>query len=400
MSTTLIALFLSLMVSGVSNLYSTYLTVSGSALCCVMFFVACVLRSNSRLHLVLLVAAVTMCLLCLMSSESNVSRVFSTVDILLCYAALVGLCATTEDLGPFCRRLMLFSYLIPVAIVLGQTLRNGTIQSWKIGGLGMSPNYIAAHINMTLPLLVAYASTAKPVMRNIIWLSILCGAFAVICVGSRNGIGTLAGMIVLFGLFNHKRTAIFTAAVIVLILIFADEIMQNQHVYQLLARFRLVGFEAKTTRTMIWSISFRYIEAAPWLGIGPGGSEKALTIIDINHAHNNVIQIALECGIPAALLYVFINARLLLIPGLGLLSTRTAFLASLPVVAYFMVSLTDNTIHHPETTLLLVACIHEARRVLLGAEPEQQAVRSTAPLTRVASPSTPPKVPAFSRSTL
>jgi O-antigen ligase len=348
---------------------STYFTVAASALASMGFFGACLLRSNSRWYLAILIAAILMCIICLCSSEYHLSPVNSTIDILLCYSALIGLSAMTADLGSFCRRLMIFSFIIPVVIVLAETAKNGGIEAWKIGGLGMSPNYMAAHINMTLPLLVAYAAQAQGMARRCLWATVLLGAFAVICIGSRNGIGTLAIMLVMFCLFNNKRTAVFTCIILALILLCSDELMQNPYINHLLARFRLVGFEAKTSRTVIWSISAQYIQASPWIGIGPGGSERVLRVIDINHAHNNVIQIALESGIPVALLYTVIISLLLLIPARGLFRTRRAFLAGLPVIAYFMVSLTDNTIHHPETTLLLIACVHEARRVMLVSRP-------------------------------
>jgi hypothetical protein len=376
MSITLAALFFALMVSGVTNLMSTYFTVAASALTCVGFFGACMLRTNSRWYLSILVASAMMGIVCLCSSEHHLSPVNSTIDILLCYSALVGLSAMTPDLGAFCRRLMIFSFMIPAVIVLAETAKNGTIQSWKIGGLGMSPNYMAAHINMGLPLLVAYAAQARGMIRYSLWGVIVCGACAVICVGSRNGIGTLLLMIILFSLFNNKKTAILTCVIMAAILMHSDEIIQHPVIYQMLTKVRLVGYEAQTSRSVIWGISSQYIQASPWIGIGPGGSEKVLRVIDINHAHNNVIQIALESGIPVALLYVWISIRLLMIPAQGLFSTRWAFLAGLPVVAYFMVSLTDNTIHHPETTLLLVACVHEARRVMLSARPVRPEKRS------------------------
>jgi len=364
MSITVTALFLSLMASGVTNLMSTYFTVAASALASMCFFGSCMLRTNARWHLSILFATILMCIICLLSSEYHLSPVNSTIDILLCYSSLIGLAAMTPDLGSFCRRLMVFSFVIPVVIVLAETAKNGGIEAWKIGGLGMSPNYMAAHINMTLPLLVAYAAQAQGMVRRYLWTAILLGAFAVFCIGSRNGIGTLVMMLLMFCLFNNKKTAVITCVFLALILMRSDDIIQNPYVNHLLAKFRLVGFEAKTSRSVIWSISAQYIQASPWIGIGPGGSEKVLRVIDINHAHNNVIQIALESGIPVALLYTVIICLLLLIPARGLFRTRRAFLAGLPVIAYFMVSLTDNTIHHPETTLLLVACVHEARRVM------------------------------------
>lgn len=126
---------------------------------CICFFGLCMLRPNARWHLSILFAAILMCIVCLLSSEHHLSPVNATIDILLCYSSLIGLAAMSPDLGSFCRRLMIFSFIIPVVIVLVQTAQNGKIAAWSIGGLGMSPNYMAAHINMTLPLLIAYSTS-------------------------------------------------------------------------------------------------------------------------------------------------------------------------------------------------------------------------------------------------
>lgn len=397
MSITVTALFLALMVSGVTNLMSTYFTVAASAVAGMCFFGSCLLRSSGQLYPSILIASIVMCIICLVSSEDQLSPVNSTIDILLCYSSLIGLAAMTPDLGAFCRRLMIFSFIIPVVIVIAQTANNGEIGAWKIGGLGMSPNYMAGHINMTLPLLIAYAAQAQGVYRRFLWTAILLGAFAVFCIGSRNGIGTLVMMLVMFCLFNNKKTGVITCVVLALILMRSDEIIQNPYINHLLAKFRLVGFEATTSRSLIWSISAQYIQTSPWIGIGPGGSERILRVIDTNHAHNNVVQIALECGIPASLLYVGIMCLLLLIPARGLFRTRRTFLAGLPIIAYFMVSLTDNTIHHPETTLLLVACVHEGRRVTLASQLGLDEREFDTMPVRGVHRTAPLKVPAMSR---
>lgn len=103
---------------------------------------------------------------------------------------------------------------------------------------------------------------------------------------------------------------------------------------------------------------------SPWFGVGPGKAGDILAVIDVKHAHSNYVQIALECGLPAALIFCLIMGMLLKLPAIAILKNREAFILSLSVVGYFLYSLTDNPIHHPQATLLLVVCVHEARRVL------------------------------------
>jgi hypothetical protein len=76
------------------------------------------------------------------------------------------------------------------------------------------------------------------------------------------------------------------------------------------------------------------------------------------------VQVALESGIPAAIIAIVLFFALLQIPAVALIRNRDAFICSLSIVAYFLISLTDNPIHHPQTTLLLVVCVNEARQAL------------------------------------
>ena len=71
-------------------------------------------------------------------------------------------------------------------------------------------------------------------------------------------------------------------------------------VHQMLVKMRLVGFEPTAPRSLIWRISWDHIVANPLLGVGPGEPRKFLAVLDINHAHNNIVQVAIETGLPSA----------------------------------------------------------------------------------------------------
>lgn len=361
MSLTVAALIASLLVTGLTSLASHQVTLIGGAAASLLFGFLGVLNSNGRLHLVFLFGPLLLCGLCLISTESNIAPGSSAIHILASYAALAGLAASSADFSRFSRQLIGFTFLIQVSWVLVQTAWAGRLAAWTVSAAGSGGNLVAAQINMTLPLVVVLALQSEGAKRQLLWLTAMTGGLAVICVMSRNGIGTLLIMGTLIALFNRKTTALLTCSAISLVIVFLNELLQLGLVRAMLIRFRFLKFKADNSRTLIWEICSEHIHEAPWLGIGPGSSDRVLAMLGINHAHNNVIQVALESGIPAAMVAVLLFGCLLHLPAVALLRDRSAFVLSMPIVAYFLISLTDNPIHHPQATLLLIACVNEAR---------------------------------------
>lgn len=361
MSLTVAALIASLLVTGLTSLASHQVTLIGGAAASLLFGFLGALNSNGRLHLVFLFGPLVLCALCLISTESNIAPGSSAIHILASYAALAGLAASSSDFSRFSRQLIVFTFLIQVTWVLVQTAWAGRLAAWTVSAAGSGGNLVAAQINMTLPLIVFAALKSQGAKRQLLWLAAMTGGLAVICVMSRNGIGTLLIMGTLIALFNRKTTALLTCSAISLVIVFLNELLQLGFVRAMLIRFRFLKFKADNSRTLIWEICSEHIHNAPWLGIGPGSSDRVLAMLGINHAHNNVIQVALESGIPAAIVAILLFGFLLHLPAVALLRDRSAFVLSMPIVAYFLISLTDNPIHHPQATLLLIACVNEAR---------------------------------------
>ena len=162
----------------------------------------------------------------------------------------------------------------------------------------------------------------------------------------------------------------------VAIIVMSDDIMRLPFVSSVLARFRFVGYRSSAPRSLIWSLCSDYIQRYPWLGIGPGRSEKVLAIIDVNHAHNNLVQIALESGIPAAIIALLVFASLLKLLATGLFRSRQTFLMCLPILPYTAQSFTDLPMYQPQQTLLLVLCVCTARKAIQESNEEFRVTRS------------------------
>ncbi|MFM7835955.1 MAG: O-antigen ligase family protein, partial [Planctomycetaceae bacterium] len=113
--------------------------------------------------------------------------------------------------------------------------------------------------------------------------------------------------------------------------------------------------------SLIWEIAFHHIRENPWLGVGPGRPRKYLEVIDIYHAHNDIIQVAMETGLLSSALYTLMIGLLLTMTLRSLRRDRRTFMACLPVLAYFAYSWTGCPLGLPPATLLLAVCVNEAR---------------------------------------
>lgn len=367
MSLTILAAVTALLTTGITSLISHPLTMTGGAAASVGFAALGLLSRGARIHPGYVVAPPLMALLVLVSSEYNISPVSSTIHLLSCYVAFLGLAGTFPEFSEFCQRVCVLTYLILVAVVLGQTVRSGTISSWNVKGAAGTGNLMAAQLNMTMPLILLLLRESTGIRRFLLRGLVGLGMLAVISVGSRNGIGSLLILLTLASLFRHRKLALLLCSLIALTLVYSQELMESRPVAALLTRFRFVGYQASRPRSQIWSVCLDLIRESPWLGVGPGATDRALEVLDVNHAHNNYLQTSLESGLPVGLIMCLMIAGLLNIPFAAALTSRRAFLLSLSIVAYVVQSLTEASVHLPQQTLLLALCANLARQALPSA---------------------------------
>ncbi|MBL8815664.1 MAG: hypothetical protein JNL58_06515 [Planctomyces sp.] len=354
-----------LLITGITSVVSHPLTLLGSAATAISFTFLGILNPSCRIKPLYFASSVLLCILCLLSFERNVATTSSTMHILACYSSLAGLSVAVPQFSDFCRKVCVIVFGVLSCWILAQTIRAGTVASWTVSGTAAAGNLMAAQLNMILPMILIMAFDTFGTRRNMLLVFAGVGMAAIVCVGSRNGIGSLLITLTLITLFKHIRSAILICSTMMGTIMMSEELMQLPFIASVLHRFRFVGYRSEAPRSLIWSVCSEYIFARPWLGIGPGRTASVLAVMDINHAHNNFVQVAIECGIPAALIAAFVFGSLLQLPASGLLHSRRAFVLSLSVIAYLAHSMTDIPMHHPQQTLLLILCVNEARRALL-----------------------------------
>ena len=364
MSTTIAAIIATLITTGMTSAVSHTATLIGGSLASLMLAGCTVLSRNARVYPVFLVGTIALSVLVLVSSEVNTSEFSSTIHVLSSYAALAALAFSSSDVSSFCRQLMLGTNLLLTYWILYQAYHLSTLQAWLISNPAGAGNLMAAQINMTLPLVLSRVSDSVGPRKALYIALVPLNCLSVLLVMSRNGIGTLAIILTLYVLFNHKRLAVFCLTGIVSVSYFFDNILNSPIVHQLLVRMRLVGFVAAAPRSLIWRISWDRVAQKPWLGVGPGNPQKFLAVLDINHAHNNFMQVALEAGLPAAAAFASMMLLLMWLPASAIVRQRACFVHTLPLLAYVSFSWTGGPLAFPGATLLLAACVNEARTAI------------------------------------
>lgn len=361
MSTTIAAFIATLITTGMTSAVSHDFTIVGGSVAAVIFAASAVVRSNVKVYPVFLFGTISLTVLALVSSEANTSQFSSTIHVLSMYVALIGLAFSSPDLSKFCQQVMMGNNLLLTAWILSQGYDAEPMKAWQISSPTGAANVMPAQLNMTLPLVLVriHESTGQKKMAYVTLICLNC--LAVFLVMSRNGIGTLLIILTMHMLFNHKRLALVVIGAIFGIGGTLDSIMQMPFVHDLLLRMRFVGYTATAPRSVIWRVAWDHIRIHPTLGVGPGGPKRALAVIETYHAHNNFVQVALETGIPSAVIFTILVILLLWLPGKTILQSRAHFVPTLPILAYLSYSWTAMPLAYSGTTLLLATCVHEAR---------------------------------------
>ncbi len=358
-----------LLTSGMMSAVSHELTILGGGAACLLFAASGLLSHRASIHPVFALGTLALSLLCLISSESSAASVSSTIHIFSCYVATIALACSSQDLSSFCRHLIFGNNLLLTGWVFFQAFQATELRAWAISNPSGTGNLMAAQINMTLPFVLMKIHDTTGTSR-LGWQGLLClNCVAVFLVMSRNGIGAMLIILTLYVLFNHKRMAVVLIGFIGTTTLFMDQLFQIPWFRHLLIRYRIIGFKPVAPRSLIWEISSWHIQKNPWLGVGPGEPRKYLATLDIYHAHNNIVQVAFETGIPSAVIYTVMIALLLVLPLRTMMGDRRTFMATLPILAYFSYSWTGSPLSFPAATLMLAAVANEARLAMRRQDP-------------------------------
>ena len=174
---------------------------------------------------------------------------------------------------------------------------------------GFQPNAIAGALVMFVPLQLALAMTSAGWRRIAFAAMFLLTAGTLLLTQSRGGYLSIAIAFVAWGLWSGKRSRVVTIAVVVVILAAAIPLRH---------RFSAgSGFSSDVEgRTELWSRAITMIGDFPFTGIGMNTFRKIMPAMypafltppsyDIAHAHNHLLQAALDLGIPGLIAYLAI----------------------------------------------------------------------------------------------
>ncbi len=361
MSTTVAAIIATLITTGMTSAVSHDLTILGGSVLAIIFAASIVVRKDAKVYPVFLIGAILMVIIALVSSEVNTSEFSSTIHVLSMYVALVGLAFSSPDLSKFCQQLIMGTNLLLTFWILYQGHEVEPMKAWQISNPSGGSNVMAAQLNMTLPLILSRIHTSTG-LKKIIYLVVIClNCFSVLLVMSRNGIAAMLIILTMYLLFNYKRMAIIVIGIIMSVGASFDSILQMPFIHNVLVKMRYVGYVPTAPRSVIWQVSWQHIIQHPAMGVGPGGPKHALAVINTYHSHNNFVQVALETGIPSCIVFTLLILLLLWIPAKAMLMGREYFVLSLSILGYLSFSWTAMPLTYSGMTLLLAACVHEAR---------------------------------------
>jgi putative inorganic carbon (HCO3(-)) transporter len=188
---------------------------------------------------------------------------------------------------------------------------------------GFQPNAIAGALVMFIPLQFALC-LAAPSRRALHVAALVVSSFTLLLTQSRGGyLSMLAGAIAWL-LWSGRRTRTWTLAVLVVLVAIA--IPLRQRIEPLLTQHVASGVASDVpSRLELWSRAIRIIGDYPITGIGMNTFRRLMPArypvfltppdVDVAHAHNHLLQVALDLGLPglAAYLAIWFGAALLLV---------------------------------------------------------------------------------------
>jgi O-antigen ligase len=231
----------------------------------------------------------------------------------------------------------------------------GPWQSWNPAGTG---NSYGVYLNMIWPVLffAARQETDRQKATAFYLLALLCLILA-LATFSRAAIGSAAISVLLIFGQTKGRLASITAIILaaVLFFVFRDQVVR------VLEYVRLVNFTPDLGRFNIWSLAWQRILNNPLFGVAPGGVPLELAEIGVYHAHNTVLNTALESGLLAGALIALIFFALIVCAARLLFCCGMSVGYGCAILAYLSSSVVSTTTNSPELTFALVLVVAVSR---------------------------------------
>lgn len=248
------------------------------------------------------------------------------------------------------------STLVSIRAVASFVHSGADLVPWEV----YEGNQLAAELTVLLPLVIV-AGLALPAewrKTRLLLAAVVVGGLVSIVVNlGRAGLGALV-ILLLLGL---ARTSWRTLLVVGVAGLAAAAVMSSS-IVSLLERIRFVHFvPSNASRPEIWSVATDALRRTAWLGVGPGNSGEALRQVGGGHAHNNLVQTALETGWPGALLMAGLTVYLIVLAARLLWRGGDGTLWALSLIGYVLYSIVSSPIQRPDFTLALVLVVLVAR---------------------------------------
>gem|GEM_PF-3071123 len=252
------------------------------------------------------------------------------------------------------------------AVVAATLLSIRVVVSWVWAGAVWLPwqvyegNDLASRLNVLLPVVLALWFAVPPERRWERFLLLVLlgeGVTSIVLTQQRAGLGVLAVLVVL-GLARTSWKALVGVGVATI----AAWLVLSQSITSMLERIRIVNFDpSNATRPEIWTVALDATRESSWLGVGPGNSDDALRELGGGHAHNGLVQSALESGLLGALLFGALAVYLLALAARLYRQGGQNTLWALSLLAYLGFSIVSAPIQRPDFTLALVVVVMAAR---------------------------------------
>jgi len=241
---------------------------------------------------------------------------YSIADLARVVAAaacfVIPLAAAADDRRPVALRLAVAAVagaVIAAGSGVTQWLRNVAVfgaMDWRTFGTFQNPNALAGFLVLTAPVAAALALAQRErAGRMLGWFVTLLLAGTVPLTHSRTGIGALvvaAFVLVLLALPGSagRRLAVAGACAVGLTAVmFAIPTLRERFVSSFTDNHSLMF------RVYCWKAAAAAVSDRPLLGWGPGTYSiahlAAAQVGYTTHAHNDLLHVAAECGVPAAL---------------------------------------------------------------------------------------------------
>ena len=180
------------------------------------------------------------------------------------------------------------------------------------GALTSNPNDLALMLNVILPLTIALAASPKPPLPRIVLVAIAAATAAgVVLTFSRSGFLALAAVLALWMMRLKGRLFLEVALVAAAGLLALIPVLPSGYTRQLATitntQADATGSAGERMRDMTAAAS--YAMSHPIVGAGLGNSTLALNEVrgtTWRKVHNVYLELAVELGLPGALLFVFL----------------------------------------------------------------------------------------------